>query len=228
MNELAEDLTALDQLAGRFVSGQERVETDDFKTQALSEPSDSAIMEDWQIPIMRAMAGIVGRHGGNVLEIGFGRGISAEFIQEYEVERHTIVESESGVVERYFHPWRKKHGKANIDLQIGKWQDCEFSPESFDGILFHAYPLDETEFFEHIVKSVTYAEHAIPAMAGLLRAGGRFTYLTNEIDSLSRTHQRLLFRYFSQIKIEVIDIDVPEDTKDAWWAPQMVIIECVR
>ncbi len=228
MNELAEDLQALDKLADRFVSGQERVDKDDFETQALSKPTDSVIMEDWQIPIMRAMAGIVGRHGGNVLEVGFGRGISAEFIQEYQVDCHTIVESETGVVERYFRPWRKRHDKANIDLRVSKWQDCDFAPESFDAILFHAYPLDETEFFEHIVQSVTYAEHAIPAMASLLRTGGRFTYLSNEIDSLSRTHQRLLFRYFTQIKTEVIDIDVPEDTKDAWWAPQMVIVECVR
>ncbi len=228
MNELTGDLRALDQIAGRFVSGRERVETDDFETQALSELSDAVIMEDWQIPIMRAMARIVGRHGGNILEVGFGRGISAEFIQEYEVDCHTIVESETAVVERYFNPWRQKHDKANIDLRVGKWQDCDFMPESFDGILFHAYPLDESEFFEHIVQSVTYAEHAIPAMASLLRPGGRFTYLSNEIDSLSRTHQRLLFRYFTQIRTEVIDIEVPEDTRDAWWAPQMVIIECVR
>jgi amino acid adenylation domain-containing protein len=228
MNELAEDLKALHQHASQFVSGQERIATEDFETQALSKVSDHAIMEDWQIPIMRSMAGIVGRHGGDVLEIGFGRGISADFIQDYEVNSHTIVESETGVVEQYFRPWRKKHGNADVELRISKWQDCEFSPESFDGILFHAYPLDETEFLEHIVQSVTYAEHAIPAMAGLLRKDGRFTYLTNEIDSLSRTHQRLLFRHFSQIRTEIIDIDVPDDTKDAWWAPQMVIIECVR
>lgn len=228
MQEWAKDLKALDRLAPAFVAGRERKTETDFKNRALTELSDEAIMEDWQIPIMRAMAAIVGRSGGAVLEIGFGRGISAEFIQQHDIDSHTIIESESAVVERYFRPWRETHANADIQLHIGKWQKCDLSAQSYDAILFHAYPLDEAEFFEHIVSSVTYAEHAIPAMARLLRPGGRFTYLSNEIDSLSRTHQRLLFDHFRQIRSEIIDVDIPEDTFDAWWAPKMVVVEAVR
>ena len=177
---------------------------------------------------MRAMAAIAGRSGGDVLEIGFGRGVSADFIQGFDVASHTIVEAEPNVVEKYFRPWRRKHADAIIQIHIHKWQECDFDPQSFDAILFHAYPLDEAEFFEHIVDSVTYAEHAVPTMANLLRPGGRFTYLSNEIDSLSRSHQRLLLRHFSQFSVEMIDLEVPEDTYDAYWAPQMVIVEAVR
>jgi len=228
MREWTEDLTALDQLATQFVAGKERLNEADFQVRARSEFTDASIMEDWQIPIMRAMAAIVGRSGGDVLEIGFGRGISAEFIHEFDVSSHTIVEAEPDVVDKYFRPWRRKHSEKNIRIHIRKWQKCNFSPQSFDAILFHAYPLDEAEFFEHIVDSVTYAEHAVPAMAELLREGGRFTYLSNEIDSLSRSHQRLLLRHFRQFRVETIDLEVPDDTYDAYWAPKMVIVEAVR
>ena len=228
MREWTEDLIALEQIAAQFVAGKERLDEADFQVRAQTELTDASIMEDWQIPIMRAMAAIVGRSGGDILEIGFGRGVSAEFIQEFDVSSHTIVEAEPDVVDKYFRPWERKHAGENIKIHVKKWQECEFNSRSFDAILFHAYPLDEMEFFEHIVESVTYAEHAVPAMADLLRQGGRFTYLSNEIDSLSRSHQRLLLRHFRQIRVETIDLDVPDNTYDAYWAPKMVIVEAVR
>ena len=228
LREWDADLQALDELSGKLVAGRERTADRHFMTAAENELTDAAVMEDWQIPIMQSMAAIVGRCGGDVLEIGFGRGISADFIQRYDIASHTIVEAEQSIIDRYYRSWRDRHAAAQVDLHVRKWQDCDFDGRQFDAVLFHAYPLDETEFFEHIVDSTTYAEHAIPAMAALLRKGGRFTYLSNEVDSLSRAHQRLLFRHFSTVTTRIIELDIPEDTADAWWAPQMVIIEAVR
>ena len=49
-------------------------------------------MEDWQTPLMKAMARHVTESHGDVLEVGFGRGVSAELIQRLGVASHTIVE----------------------------------------------------------------------------------------------------------------------------------------
>ena len=55
-----------------------------------------------------------------------------------------------------------------------------------------------------------------------------FTYLTSEIDSVGRPHQRLLFEHFREVRIRVVPLDLPRDLKDAWWADSMVAIEAVR
>ncbi|NIP94473.1 MAG: class I SAM-dependent methyltransferase, partial [Akkermansiaceae bacterium] len=58
------------------------------------------------------------------------------------------------------------------------------------------YPLTEEEFVNYVAQSSTFAEHFFDTAAAHLRPGGVFTYLTNEIDSLSRAHQRALLKRF--------------------------------
>ena len=43
----------------------------------------------------------------------------------------------------------------------------------------------EQEFVEFVANSSTFAEHFFSTASQHLRPGGRFTYLTNEIDSLN-------------------------------------------
>ena len=71
----------------------------------------------------------------------------------------------------------------------------------FDGIFFHTYPLNEAEFVEQVAQSSTFAEHFFPVAAEHLNPGGVFTYLTNEIDSFSRPHQRALLDNTIQLTI---------------------------
>lgn len=73
------------------------------------------------------------------------------------------------------------------------------------------------------------AEHFFPHAAEHLKSGGVFTYLSNETDSLSRGHQRLLFRYFYSFTLSrVIGLNIPEDSHDAQWSDNMVIIKAVK
>ena len=75
------------------------------------------------------------------------------------------------------------------------------------------------------MQGVTFAEHFFATARELLRPDGVLTYLTNEVDSLSRAHQRTLFRHFGRFTLSTIDeLDIPEDTKDALWARRMVVI----
>ena len=218
--ELASDLQALDRLAETFVPGQEGVPTHDRAQAALS---DQEIMEDWQFPIMRTMADIVTESRGDVLEVGFGRGISAEYIQERGVRSHSIIECNDTVVDR-FRSWRSRYPDRDIRLVHGRWQDVIDQLGRYDGVFFHTYPLNEEEIVEHVVRSTTFAEHFFPTGAALLKEGGVFTYLTHEIDSFSREHQRLLFRHFRSITLRIVSpLRLPADLKDAWWADSMVV-----
>lgn len=224
MNEFVLDLEHYNDLAKRFVPGDPDVSLDD-RTQ--SDLEDEEIMEDWQVPIMRAMASKVTQTHGHVLEIGFGIGASATFIQEAGVKAHTIVECNDSVVERY-KLWKENYPGKDIRLIHGLWQETTDQLEMYDGIFFHTYPLNESEYLENIVKSITYASHFFPTAAAHLNEGGVFTYLTNEIDSMSRAHQRLLFTYFTSIELEVVEFKIPENVKDAWWASSMVVIKAIK
>jgi guanidinoacetate N-methyltransferase len=185
-------------------------------------------MEDWQIPVMEAMADIVTAEHGDVLEIGFGRGVSATLIQQAGVRSHTIVECNDNVVAR-FRRWRASYPGREIRLIHGRWQDTLDMLEWYDGIFFHTYPLDEDEYAEQVVRSVTFAENFFPIAAEHLRQGGVFTYLTNEMDSFSRAHQRLVFRYFQEFALRrVAPLALPEDSRDDLWGDSIVVIKAVK
>ena len=51
------------------------------------------IMQAWEKPYMKSLATIATSCGGNVLEVGYGMGISAGFVQKSKkIKTHTIVE----------------------------------------------------------------------------------------------------------------------------------------
>ena len=64
--------------------------------------------------------------------------------------------------------------------------------------------------------------------AAHLRPGGTFTYLTNEIDSLGREHQRLLLEHFREIRLRRVSLSIPPNVRDAWWADSMIAISAVK
>jgi guanidinoacetate N-methyltransferase len=101
--------------------------------------------------------------------------------------------------------------------------------ESYDGIFFHTYPLNEEEYQEQVTQSVTFAAHFFDTAARHLNPGGAFTYLTNERDSLSRAHQRLLLSYFSSFSVSMIrELDIPDSSRDAHWSNQMALVKAVK
>jgi guanidinoacetate N-methyltransferase len=224
LREAADDLQALHALASRFVPGGTRALPDDLRTAKLS---DEQIMEDWQLPLMEAMAAIAARSGGDVLEVGFGLGVSATSMQQHGVRSHTIIDCNPSVIERYGR-WRDAYPERDIRMVPGLWQDVIGQLGQFDAIFFHTYALDEDESVELLARSVTFAANFFPAAAEHLRSGGVFTYLTGEIDSLSRAHQRLLLDRFSSFRVQRIPLSVPADVRDAWWADSMAVVEAVK
>ena len=224
LNEFSDNLQAVDKLAVRFVPGKLQIALDDRTQKVLS---DEEIMEEWQIPLMRAMAEVVTETHGDILEIGFGYGVSATFIQEQSVSSHTLIECNDSVVEK-FYEWKEFFKESKIKLVHGLWQDTIDDLDLFDGIFFHTYPLNEEEYMKYVHGRATFAEHFFETAAKHLRPGGVFTYFSNEIDSMGRGHQRALFKHFSSVSLKVIDLELPDDINDTWWADSMVIVKAVK
>ena len=158
-----------------------------------------------------------------------GRGISAEFIQQQGVRSHTVIECNDAIVATGFKAWRERYPERDIRLAHGLWQDLLGGLGRFDGLFFHTYPLNQDEAIEQIGTSATFAEHFFAQAAAHLREGGVFTYLSNEMDSLGRTHQRRLFEHFSEIQVRIVrGLPLPADVADAWWADSMAVVKAVK
>lgn len=118
------------------------------------------IMMKWEEQIMRAHAKVVAT-GGDVLEIGFGMGISATYIQQFGARTHTIVEPNPQVLERAT-AWAK--GRPGVKIVIGRWFDALDELETYDSIFYDA-ELDPN--LGDLVKTVE---------TRLIRKGGVFTF----------------------------------------------------
>jgi guanidinoacetate N-methyltransferase len=234
LDEFADDIHNLDAISRRFVTGEGRKEfPGEWETSPVHIDTSQLIiggqevMQDWQRPLMKAMSDIVSESHGDVLEIGFGMGISASYIQERGVRSHSIVECNDGVI-RSFERWREALQEKKVTLIRGRWQDVVAELGVYDGILFDTYPTSQEEFDEYVVEHVTFAEPFFETAALCLKKGGVFTYYTNEADSFSRRHQRLLFKHFSSICLSVVKSLSPPKNNINWWVDSMVVVRAVK
>ena len=94
---------------------------------------DVIIMMDWEHPIMSASAAYITEGGGDILEIGFGMGISANYIQSHSISSHTIIEPHPQMVEKAVE-W--SNGKSNVTIISQSWADVTGSLGTYDGIFY--------------------------------------------------------------------------------------------
>lgn len=229
LSETVADLEALDELKKRFVAGAERPligRTRWASAAAEYGPDDlliagQQVMQSWETPLMAAMVDIAARTHGDVLEIGFGMGISAELFQSAGVRSHTVVELNDAVFERA-EKWRAVHPDADIRLRHGCWQDHVELLGPFDAVFYDAYPISDEELAG--LTQVPFPRELFRAAARLLRPGGVFTYYSNEIDSLSRWHQRSLLDHFASFSVSVVRGLRPPADCHYWWAPSMAVV----
>jgi guanidinoacetate N-methyltransferase len=167
------------------------------------------VMEDWERPYMARLADIATRRGGQVLEVGFGMGISASYINASRtVTRHLIVEANRDVAElaRGFAADPERHSP--VVVLEGFWEDLidQVEDGSCGGILYDAYPMDESEMAMHLRFAATAYRKLEP--------GGYFTYYADEVDGYGPEHLRALVDAgFDQPKIgyEVVPVSPPPD-----------------
>ena len=176
------------------------------------------VMQAWEKPVMEKMAEIVTQPQGNVLEIGFGMGIAASFIQGLSHKSHTIIEGHPKVFREAL-AWKKRY-QANTTILLGFWEDLWTTLPMFDGILFDTFPLVgsndlEKEYYE-------FAVPFFPVAKKLLRKGGKFTYWTHEYQGYTLEHWEVLSRYFRDIQLYKVATPTTKETQ--YWPYSHIIV----
>ena len=179
------------------------------------------VMEDWETPYMKELAKIATSKGGIILELGYGMGISAGFIQNANIQKHIIVEANHEVAEkaREF----AKSAKYPVEILEGFWEEVidQVPDESVDGILFDTYPLSELEIHKNHFGFFRTAFKK-------LKPGGVFTYYSDEINTYHPVHlQKLLDAGFKKENIngEVIPMSPPPDCQ--YWKENTMLAPIV-
>lgn len=108
---------------------------------------DQLIMHKWEIPIMKRMAKIAAGRDKDVLEIGFGMGISATFIQQFGCKSHTLLEIHPEIY-KLAKRWAKNKTAKIIQIDAGIFPR-RYS-EKFDSILLDTFPLIDPSMFSII------------------------------------------------------------------------------
>jgi amino acid adenylation domain-containing protein len=237
LDELTSDLKHLDVQSRRFIEGsaRPRLETVPWGSHHAEYDEHNLfiagqqVMQDWELPLMDAMAKVVTESHGDILEAGFGMALSATCIQKYGCRSYTILEANDEVVKR-FHEWKKQFPGRDIRLIHGRWHDThhQVPDESMDGVFFDTVPTFEDEYLREVIDNVVMAEDFFPVAARVLRPGGIFTWYTNEIDTLSRRHQRLIQKYFRSFEVTVCRPLYPPEDCHYWFADSMVVVKAVK
>lgn len=96
-------------------------------------------MMEWEKPYMKSIIDRLDPKG-DVLEIGFGMGYSANEIQKHDISSHTIIESDPRVLEK-LKEWATKQ-KHKVIIVEGSWQNKLKDLGKFDSIFFDDAPND--------------------------------------------------------------------------------------
>lgn len=173
------------------------------------------VMERWETGYMKKLARLVTIGGGTILEVGFGLGIAASFIQQAQIERHIIIEANKQVFARV----RLFASRSVIEVKsiLGFWQERieEIKTGSISGILFDTYPLFEQEIH---CNHFSFFKHAFR----VLKTGGVFTYYSDEENWFSKQHLFYLRQAgFSKIGGQVCQVKPPIDCQ--YWRSSTIL-----
>ena len=173
------------------------------------------VMERWENEYMRDLASIATMRGGRVLEVGFGLGISAAFIQQHPIREHVIIEAnrEVFIAAEVF----AKAAPSPAHVLFGFWEEVvpDLPDGYFQGILFDTYPLTAEEVHRNHFPFFKEAHR-------LLGPDGVLTYYSDEIEDFSPEHlARLQEAGFRSIGSRPCHVDPPQECK--YWRAKTIL-----
>ena len=136
----------------------------DLNSELAAELNPIYVMMDWEDPLMSASAAYVCENGGDILEIGFGMGISANYIQSHTINSHTIIENHPDILQKA-NEWASN--KPNVTIVEGDWYDIKDTLSTYDGLFFDTFA--DTNF-----------HHLSSSVESLMKPGGKFTWWNDE------------------------------------------------
>ena len=124
------------------------------------------VMMDWEDPLMSASAAYVCQNRGDILEIGFGMGISAGYIQSHSINSHTIIENHPDIIPRA-QAWAS--GKSNVTIVTGSWYEVKDNLPTYNGLFYDTFGDDDMQYFSS-------------SLSSLVKSGGKITWWNNNIN----------------------------------------------
>ena len=113
---------------------------------------DFEVMMDWEDPLMSASAAYVCGNGGDILEIGFGMGISAGYMHSHSISTHTIIENHPNIIPKA-QAWALN--KSNVTIITGSWYDVKDSLSTYDGIFYDTFGDQNMKNFSSSLSALT-------------------------------------------------------------------------
>lgn len=157
------------------------------------------VMHEWERPLMQKCVELMAVHNSDLLEVGFGMGISATCFQEAGPRTHTIIEPHPEIHKKAL-DWASRYS-SDIRIIRGTWQNCVRDLDTFNAVYFdpcHAPSRQEPDRF-------IFIRHAARQ---LLRDKGRLAlWFRNKY--LPTTYQRLLLEHFSTVILTQVDCGPP-------------------
>ena len=124
---------------------------------------DREVMMDWEDSLMSASAAYVCEGGGDILEIGFGMGISAGYMHSHSIDSHTIIENHPQIITKA-QEWAL--GKLNVTIITGSWYGVKDNLSTYDGIFYDTFGDEHTTHFSS-------------SLSSLMKTGGKATWWNN-------------------------------------------------
>jgi len=165
------------------------------------------VMESWETDYMKVLADIISKKGGNILEVGYGLGIATNFIMKNGVGKHTVIEFHPDVIKKCKETYYNEIRKGDIKILQGFWEELvpTLKDESFDGILFDTYALEEEQMHKN---HFWFFKEAFR----LLKKGGVLSYYSDEAKNFSEEHiKKLKDAGFTKIDFKVCKVNPPKD-----------------
>ena len=147
------------------------------------------VMMSWEDSIMKASADFICQNGGHILEIGFGMGISANYIQQNNIISHTVVENHPDILPKALE-WAQN--KPNVTIVQGSWYDNLNNLGTFDGIFYDTYGDEHLPYFATSITQLT-------------KKGTLFTFWN------IKTSPTNIFK-FEDVEYDIYDINPPQNS----------------
>ncbi len=147
------------------------------------------VMMSWEDSLMSASAAYVTQNGGDILEIGFGMGISAGYMHSHSINSHTIVENHPEIIPKAVE-WASN--KSNVTIVSQSWYDVKDSIGTFDGVFYDTYGDDDLIYFSS-------------SLSGLVKSGTKVTWWNNEPSETN-------FYNIPNVTYQSISVNPPQNT----------------
>jgi guanidinoacetate N-methyltransferase len=181
------------------------------------------VMETWETSYMHRLASIATSGGGQILEVGYGMGISAAaLLASPDLTSYTAVECHPDVAAQALEQLRAEIATSRATVLVGFWEQVTptLRSESFDGILFDTYPMTVDEVHRNHFRF-------FPEAHRLLRPGGVLTYYSDEEAGFSAEHLSALHAAgFHDLSTEVCRIAPPPGCE--YWRADTIVAPIVR